>query len=173
MKEFRYSFFAKLIYRYANIPITILLLFYFLVSLSYSIEKWYFIFPAFINAAIIFSLNRFYFKMYRTYPFKIQANNEKLVCSDFTFTKKEIVIDFKDVERVKGGIFSGNNLKPIEIYDGKQKVQIGFNQHLKDFNKLLTIILSNVNRKLYDELLQKVKDNSFIGKIKKPGKPGS
>ena len=169
MKEFRYSFLAKLIYRYVNIPVTVLLLFYFLVSLSYSIEKWYFIIPAFINAAIIFSLNRFYFKMYKTYPFKILANNEKLVCSDFAFKKKEVTIELKNVERVTGGIFSGNNLKPIEVFDGKQKIQIGFNQHIKDFNKLLTVILSNINKKLYDELLQKVKDNSMIRKIKKPG----
>lgn len=110
--------------------------------------------------------------MYRTYPFKITADNRKITCSDFAFSNKEITIDLVNIEKITGGIFSGNNLKPIELYDGKQKIQIGFNQHIGGFNKLLTIILSNINKKLYDELLQKVKENSFIRKIKKPGKTG-
>lgn len=170
MKEFTYPFLAKIIYRYANIPVTLLLLFYVFGSIAGAASDWLYVFPLVINLALILVLNRYYFRMYKMFPYKIKIDNEKMICTGFMNKEKRVEISLLDVEKLTGGIFSGSPIKPIYIYDGKNDVTIGINQHLKDYNKFLTVVLSNINQELYNELLEKIKDNSIINKFKKKEK---
>jgi len=164
MKEFKYPLLAKLIYRYANIPLSLFLIIYIFLTLAAVLNDWVYVFPLVINLIIIYILNRYYFKMYRLFPYIIKADNEKIICNDFMYKNRTVEIRMADITKVTGGIFNGSPVKPIYIYDGKNNITIGFNQHLRDYNKFLTILLSNVKQELYDDLLKKVKDNSIVGK---------
>ncbi len=121
-------------------------------------EKWYFVFFALINGFFIFIINKYFIKTYRLFPFKIEADNEKLVCHNFLMSKKEIKINHSDIENITGGIFSGFPTRPIYIYDGEQKITIGFYSHVGKFQNLLTVILKNIPQPLYNRLLEGMKE---------------
>ncbi|NOX18890.1 MAG: hypothetical protein GXO87_11485 [Chlorobi bacterium] len=158
MKKFGYSFWAKLIYRFANFPISFLLIFYLFVSLVGMIKSWIYVFPFAVNALILFFMNRFYFKSYKLFPYKIEANNEKLVCADFFMSDKKVEIYHSDITEIRGGLFSGQPIRPVYVTDGKQNLTIGFNSHLKGYNELITIILSNIEQDLYAGILDAIKE---------------
>lgn len=167
MKEFTYPVLAKIIYRYANIPISLLLSFYVFVSVVAAVTDWVYIFPLIINLVLLYVLNRYYFKMYRLFPYRLKIDNEKIICTDFMNKARSVEIKLLDVGKITGGIFSGSPVKPIYIYDEKNNVTIGLNQHLKEYNKFLTIVLSNIKQELYNELLENIKENSIVNKFQK------
>lgn len=158
METFKYSFFAKVIYRYGNVIATLFLSVHFFTSLIMMFSKWYFVFFALINGFFIFIINKYFFKTYKLFPFKISADNEKITCGDFFFSKKEVVIYHSDIESISGGIFSGYPTRPIYIHDGKQNIVIGFYSHVGKFQKLVTLILKNIPQHLYDRLLDNMKE---------------
>lgn len=168
MQTFKYSFIAKLIYRFANIPITILLFIIASFSLVGVTIKWYYIIPVLVDISLIYFLNRYYLKLYKQFPFKIEINTQKLICSDFFFSKKRFEIPLSEITGIRGGIFSGTIARPIYLDVASKGLQIGINQHVKGYNKLLTIILSNINQELYNSLLgtmQQISDENT--KLKK------
>ena len=159
MKTFKYSFIARLVYRYANIPANLILLFYLLISILNISRDWKFIFPLVITIILIYVLNRFYIRIYRTFPFRIEINNSKMICSDFVIGNRIIEIQHSDVVKIGGGIFSGRAYMPL--YITTENLTIGISPHLKDYNKLLTIILTNVPKELYTSLLEDIKKIAF------------
>ncbi len=159
MKTFRYTFLPRLLYRYSVIPVNFLLLFYLFVSILVIAKDWRFIFPLLINVILLYILNRFYLKMYKSFPFQIKVNNEEMICSDFVFKKKSIKIKHIDIVSIKGGIFSGGMFAPL--YVSTKDITIGISQHIKDYNELLKIILSNIPSKLYVELLNTMQKNAI------------
>lgn len=180
MKTYTYSFFARLVYRFSNIPATILMALYLLSSLLGLLTEWYYIFPLALNFAIIYFINRFFFRSYKTFPFQIEADNEKLICSDYFFSQKKIEIKHSDITEIRGGLFSGNTSRPIYLYCEKLNETVGLHSHIKNHNDLLTTILSNIPQKLYNDLLDKTKELADIksvkfkkgGRKKKSGKTG-
>lgn len=156
METFKYSFFAKIIYRYGNIIATLMLSVHLISSIYYIREKIFFIIPAIINSAIIFYLNKYFFKTYKLFPFEITVSNDKLICKDFFFSRKKIEIEFKNIDKLSGGIFSGYPTRPIYIHDKSNDAVIGFYSHVGNFQKLLTRILQNIPEKLYNELMKNV-----------------
>ncbi|MEE9432319.1 MAG: hypothetical protein V3V16_14830 [Melioribacteraceae bacterium] len=168
MKTFKYSLLTKFVYRYANIPATIIIVLYLIVSVVGIISDWMFIFPLLINLILIYVLNRFYLKMYKQFPFKIEIDNEKMLCSNFMLNDRTVQINLIEVEKINGGIFSGRAYMPLYIiWEGKQ---IGISPHIKDYNKLLTIILTNIKKELYEELLEEIKKLATPVKRKKKDK---
>ncbi|MBU2492327.1 MAG: hypothetical protein KJ571_06840 [Bacteroidetes bacterium] len=167
MKEYGYPFLARLIYRYANIPVSFLLIIYVFISIVGIREDWLYVISLIINLVLLYVLNRYYFKMYKMFPYKIQIDNEKIICSDFMNKSKRVEVKLIDISRITGGIFSGSPIRPIYISDEKNNITIGFNQHLKDYNKFLTIVLSNIPQELYNDLLEKIKENSIVNKYQK------
>jgi len=81
-----------------------------------------------------------------------------MICSDFFFSDKRIELKLSDISDLKGGIFSGHPSRPIYIFSEKHDLKIGINQHIKGYNKLLTIILQNITQPLYSKLLETMKD---------------
>ncbi len=157
MRTYTYSFFAKFVYRFANIPATLIMLMYMLSSLAGLFTEWYYIFPFALNIAIIYFINRFYFRSYKMFPFHIEADNQKLVCSDYFFSKKKLELYHHEITDIKGGLFSGNTARPIYLYTEKHNETIGLHSHIKSHNELLTIILSNIPQDLYNKLLEQTK----------------
>jgi hypothetical protein len=175
MVTFKYSFLSKLIYRYANIPATIFLSLYLISSLLYIAKEWYYVFPFLLNLTIIIVMNRYYFRSYKLFPYKIEINTEKMICSDFFNRKRIVEIKLKDIDFIEGGSLSGTPAKPIIIHDGAKDVVIGISTHMKNHNKLITIILSNVKQEVYNDVLEIAQElnnatKELISKSKKKNK---
>ena len=172
MKNYKYTFIAKLIYKYANIPATLLLSIHLISSIILIGQEWYHILPAIINAAVIYIINRFYLKIYRQFPFLISIDNEKMICSGFVIGNRKVEVKLSDIDSIKGGIFSGQMTRPVYIHDGKNDVTLGFYNHIKEYNKFITTVLSNIKKDLYDSLLVNMKELGDIrkGKVKKKNK---
>ncbi len=158
MTTHTYSILARLIYRWANIPFTLILLFYLYIYLIAMFHNWYYVIAAMINASIIFIMNKHYIKAYKTFPYKISIDNEKMICEDFLLSNKKVTIYYKDIDKITGSIFSGNKARPLYIFDTKNNVEIGIRVHLKGYNQVVTTILSNIKKDLYESLLDNVKE---------------
>ncbi len=155
-QTFTYPLLFRIIFRYGNIIITILLLLYTIPLVVFLSEKIILAFPLIVNLLIIFFLNRHYFNLYKILPYQIEADDEKIICSKFYLSKKEIVIYYNDITLLSGGIFENKISGLMNVFDGKNNVHFGFYKRLNNSGKLATIILSKVNRELYDVVLEKI-----------------
>lgn len=158
MSTHKYSLFARFIYRWANIPLSLILGFYLIVYILAAFYQWYYVFAVLFEGAILFFLNRYYIRGYKLFPYKISIDNEKMICEDFLFSNKKITIYLKDITEIKGSIFSGNKARPLYIYDVNNNQTIAIRIHLKGYNQVVTKILSNVSKDLYDSLLDRMKE---------------
>ncbi|KAF0139771.1 MAG: hypothetical protein FD122_2946 [Stygiobacter sp.] len=161
MKTYSYSIFAKFWYRYVNIAITLLLLFYTIASFMLAFQKWYYLFVALLNLVIIYLVNRFYINSYSSFPFRIRSDEAGITCENFFLSKKILRIEFADIDGISGGMFSGWNTRPVYIHDSKQNISIGFFAQ-GEFKELLKVILKNINEEFYTELLSKMKQMSAL-----------
>ncbi len=156
MKTYKYSILWKVLYRYGNIPLTLFLLIYLVTSVIGLFSHWYFIFFFCINLLIIIWLNKYYIKTYKLFPFEISADNEKIICTNFMFSKKEIELRMEDIDKLTGGIFSGYQTRPVYIHDSKRNITIGLYANVGKFPELLKIILQNIREDLYKDLVGKI-----------------
>jgi hypothetical protein len=101
-------------------------------------------------------LNRHYFNLYKILPYQIETDDEKIICSKFYLSQKEIAIYYNDITLLSGGIFENKISGLMNVFDGKNNVHFGFYKKLNHSGKLATIILSKVNRELYDVVLEKI-----------------
>lgn len=166
MTIYKYSFFSKFFYRFGNIPVTILLILNLANFLFGILEHWYFIFFVILNLIFIVLLNKYYIKTYKQFPFKITVNNERMICEDFFFSKKIIEMNFADIDKIGGGIFSGYPTRPVYIHASNNRT-IGFYLYAGNFRKLLTTILTNIPEKLYSDLIERMKNLHAPGEQKK------
>jgi hypothetical protein len=162
---FTYPFLFRVIFRYGNIIITPLLLLYTIPLVTFLDEKIILAFPLLVNLFLIYFLNRHYFNLYKILPYLIESDDEKITCSEFFLSKKDIVIYYNDVASLSGGIFENKISGVMKVCDRKNNLCIGFYQRLNNSGKLATIILSKVNRELYDIVLEKIKSGKQ--KVKK------
>jgi hypothetical protein len=151
MEIYNYSFLIKLLYRYGNIFITSLMILNLIPLLVYVDKNAYLIIPIIITLLIIYFTNKFYFLLYKTFPFTIKADEEKLICTDFMFRKKEVVIYYHNIKSISGGIFEGRLSGIMKVCDGKTNICIAFSHRIKNSTKLIATILSKVDKKIYDE----------------------
>jgi hypothetical protein len=98
-------------------------------------------------------VNRTYLTYYKIIPYKIEADDDKMICSDFMFSKNDVTIYFKDIDNLSGGIFSGKSSGIMKVNDSKSKFQVGFSQKMKNSEKLIALILSKVPKDLYNEVI--------------------
>lgn len=158
MQTFKYRFFAKLIYRYGNIPATLLLLIQLYISITVIPRDWVFIFPVLLSLGMLYFLNKVYIKMYKTFPHIIEADNTKMICSDFLIRDRKIEIKMTDIDEITGGMFSGNILRPVYLKSRSTGIVIGLSPHIKNYKLLLKLILSNIRNELYNELLMRIQE---------------
>jgi hypothetical protein len=156
IQTFSYPILFKIIFRYGNIIITPILLVYTISLVTVLEQKIILAFPLLINILLIYFLNRHYFKLYRIIPYKLEVDEEKITCSNFFLSAKEIIIFYKDISSLSGGIFENKLSGVMRVYDSKNNVSIGFYQRLDGASKLATILLSKVNREIYDTVLERI-----------------
>jgi hypothetical protein len=156
MQVFEYPIFFKLLYRFGNIPVTILLSVYLIISVTKLDTELIYIIPVAITLSLVYFINKRYLLLYQTVPYRIAADDEKLVCNNFLLSKKEIIIYYKDIEKITGGIFSRKMRGLMQVCDGRNKICIGFFDKIKNVKSLQTIILSRVNKDVYDNVVESV-----------------
>lgn len=83
-----------------------------------------------------------------------------MICSDFIINNRKVKIKHSEIIEISGGIFAGRSYTPLYIQTENEK--IGISPHLKNYNELLKIILTNVTKEVYMKLLSKVEKNSII-----------
>jgi len=162
---FTYPFLFRIIFRYGNIIVTPILILYSIPLFYFLDEKPILAFPLLVNLGIIYFLNRHYLNLYKIMPYKIEADDEKIVCSDFFLSKKEITIYYNDISSLAGGIFDNKISGLMKVCDNRNNVCIGFYHRLSNSSKLATIILSKVRRDIYDGVLEKIQSGKR--KVKK------
>ncbi len=154
MQTFTYSPIFKIIFRFGNIIVTIFLLLYCIPLIMNIDANKILIVPLVLSLLLIYIINKSYFTYYKILAYKIEADDEKIVCSEFLFSKKVITINYNDIESLKGGVFERKSSGIMEVNDGKNNVTIGFSQKMKDSNKLITLILSKVKKEIYDDVIE-------------------
>ena len=155
-QTFTYPFLFRIIFRFGNIIITLLLVIYSIPLLVALDQRKILVIPLLVSLLVIYFLNRHYLTLYKILPYKIEADNEKIVCSDFFLSKKEIIINYNDIDFLSGGLFENRMSGIMQVCDSKKDFCFGFYHRLRNSNKLVTIILSKVKRELYDEVLEKL-----------------
>jgi len=156
MQTFTYPFYTRIIYRYGNIAATVLLLLYLIPIIIGVDENRYLLIPLAASLFMIYFVNKKYLTLYKVMTYKIEANEDKLVCTDFVFSDRVVVIYFEDIESLSGGIFDGRLRGVMKVCDGKNQICIGFSDKIKDSKKLITLILSKVKKEVYDEVIEKL-----------------
>ncbi len=161
MQTFTYSFFWKFIYRYFNLVVTPLLLIYAFSLVTLIDKNLVIIIPLLLSLFIIYYLNKSYINFYKLVPYKIEIDDEKIICSNFLFRDKTVTILIKDIESISGGIFEGKYRGLMKVCDGKNKLCIGFFDRLKNSGKLVTLILSKVDKKIYDKTIEQIQSSKI------------
>lgn len=167
MQVFTYSLLFKIIFRFGNILVTILLLVYLIPIISYIDQNKLLLIPAAVSLIVIYMINKVYFVYYKILPYKIEADEEKIICSDFLFSTKIITIHYKDIEKISGGIFEGKSSGIMKVSDSTSKLQIGFSQKIGNSEKLVALILSKVPKELYNEVINNLTEIRRQRKSKK------
>lgn len=137
------------------------------------LQNWLYIFPSLFNLIIIVVLNRYYFRTYRLFPFKIEINTEKMICSDYFDKSKVIEIKLSDINDITGGVLSGTPAKPIYIYTKNNETKVGISPNLKNSNKLVTIILSNISKSLYEQVLARMEELNKVSLFREKKSPSN
>lgn len=153
MQNFTYPYFYKILYRYGNIPVTIILSIYLVPAVVNLDKNLLYLIPVILLLLMIYLLNKHYLNLYKIIPYKIEADEEKMICTDFIFSRKEFIIYFGDVESLTGGIFEGRFSGVMKVCDRKNQVCIGFFNRLRNADKLQTLLLTKVQRKVYDNVV--------------------
>ena len=166
MQTFTYPIFWKFIYRFGNILLTPLLLFYALSLVTLIDKNLVILIPFLLSLFILYFLNKSYINFYKLVPNKIEIDGENLICSEFLFRNKKIIIEIKNIESISGGIFDGRYRGLMKVCDGKNKICIGFFDRLTNSSKLVTFILSKVDRKIYDKVIEQIQSSKIRPDVK-------
>ena len=158
MQTFTYSFIFRIIFRYGNIFVTCLLLLYLLPLVVNISSNKILILPIALSLLLIYIINRSYLTYYRILAYNIEADDERIVCSNFLLSKKVITIYYADIESLMRGVFERKSSGIMKVFDGKNNVTIGFPQKMKNSQKLITLILSKVKKEIYDEVIEQLTD---------------
>jgi hypothetical protein len=155
MKEYTYSTLFKFIYRFANLPLTLLLIILIIPMIVNIDNNLLLLIPLIISLLMIYFLNRFYFTLYKIVPFRIYADENRIICKNFLLPHRREEITFKEIQSLSGGKFEGR-LNGIMKINSKSNVSIGFYHNMNNAKEFETFILSKVDKKVYDEVVNRV-----------------
>lgn len=156
MKEtFSYPFLFRMIYRYGNIAATFVLILYMLPMLDFAAastgQKIY----AGIILILIFLLNRYFLRLNQKTPYKIEVENDQVICSDFFLSSKKVIINPTEITDLYGGIFDGKVRGMRRVLT--PETEIIFYHSLQHSDKLEAYLISKVKRGIYDKVVANIK----------------
>ncbi len=156
MRIYTYPLIYHILYRFGNFILTLLLILNFSAALFFLSESLWWILPATISILLLYRLNQYALMLYKILPYKITADSEKIICTNFFLSSKQIIIHYKDISKLSGGIFEGKLHGVMRIHDGRNDTTIGFFHSIKNSNELGTTILSRVPKQIYDDMLNQI-----------------
>ena len=151
-----YSTVLRLLYRYGNVIVTLFLLLYLLPIVVNLDQKLILLLPLLLILFLIYYVNKHYFMLYKIMPFKIEFDDEKMICTKFILGRKKFDVYYADINKLEGGVFDNKMSGIMKVYDGKNSVIIGFYPRIRNSNKLITMILSKVKKEIYDEVMERL-----------------
>jgi hypothetical protein len=157
MKTFRYDLITKFYFRYANLALSFILLAYFIILILNAGNQPFLIVPALLDILIIYTINKYFIRTYKTLPFNINIDDEKISASNFMFGKEVIEINFSDIDGISGGVFGLNRKGLIYIHDGEKSRSISIHPKIENVDLLIKMILNKVNKELRDESIKKLR----------------
>ncbi len=165
MSRFEYPLYAKFFYRYAVIPLSIILLVYLIMMIFGAGEHPVYIALIIIDALILYGANYQYYKSYKLLPFVIETGDEKLTASNFMPGVKKAEIKYSDIDDISGGVFGYNPKGLIFVHDGVQNRTIALHPSMTDINTLLRIIISKLDKDLRGVLLTRLNRQEEESKV--------
>lgn len=155
-EKFIYPLFFRVFYTYGNIPFTLLLIFYLVQVISRSQYDTMHIIFLVLGFSMIILLNRKYFQLYKNLPMELKIIDGKISAQKFFLSGRSLEMNFNEITALSGGIFEGKLSGMIMIIDDKNDKQLVISDRIKNYNILLTTILSKINKPLYDEVILKI-----------------
>jgi len=159
MSSFTYRPFYRLIYRFGNLLLTPIFLIYMLPAIlmfRYEIGQFAYII---VFSVIIVYVNMLYFRLYKILPFRIEIDDEKIICCQFFRKDKTITLSFSGIVKLQGGIFYGKSKGLMQI-EGDNSV-IGFFHHLTNANIFIAALLQNVPPEVYKQIEPQLKSRLY------------
>jgi len=158
-----YSFGSQIIYKYGGLIVGFLMLFYLISGIIAALYNINHIFFVLFVLAVSFLFIKRYYEILKNLPFKISVDNKKIVCENYFFRlKKKVEIEYKDIDKLDGGIFDGRFLKPMRVYSSSKNIEFTFYNRLKNSDKLINMILKNVDKELYKKVLDNLSKRGII-----------
>ena len=155
-EKFVYPFFFRVFYTYGNIPFTLLLIFYIVqIILRGQYDIMHILFLVF-GLSMIILLNRKYLQLYKNLPLEIRIKDDTIIAKKYFLSGKILDMKLKEITRLSGGIFDGKINGMIMLIDEPDEKQIVISDRIKNYNILLTTILSKISKPLYDESVTKI-----------------
>ncbi|QQS35550.1 MAG: hypothetical protein IPM56_15060 [Ignavibacteriales bacterium] len=160
-EKFVYPLVYRLFYTLGSLPFSLLLIFYIVqIFLTSQFDTLHIVFLL-LGISLLLLLNRKFIKLYKNLPLEISVKDDRIIAVKYFLSSKSNEILFSEITGLSGGIFDGKISGMIMLIDEKQNRQMVISDRIKNFNVLLTAILSKVNKAVYDEAISK------IGKLKK------
>lgn len=156
MKIYTYPWYFKIFYRFGNLPLTFLLVFYLIIFLNRLGDHLVFFLPSIITLGLIYLLNRHFLILYKVLPMNIELCEEKLVASGFLFSSRKMEIRFDEISELSGGLFDGKTRGVMKIYDNSNKSYFGYYNTIRNYQELGTTILSKVRKDIYESVLNRI-----------------
>lgn len=152
-KTYTYPVFYRFLYRFGNIVATLFLLMYLIPLLGGMTGRLYEYFYAAVISVFLILINLFFFRIYRTVPFSITIEDDKITGTDYFLSSKKTEMLISKVDRLAGGVFDGKSKGMMRIIDTKAEKEIAFFHGLDESRNLLAYVLSKVPKNLYDSVL--------------------
>ncbi|MBX2975153.1 MAG: hypothetical protein KF721_03395 [Ignavibacteriaceae bacterium] len=154
-KIFTYPLIYRLIYKFGNIPVSLILLLYLPpLIITFKWEYKYIVSGLFLIAAIIF-INRYFYVIAKSIAYKIETDDEKLTATQFLGSGKTVNISFDEIDKLSGGIFDGKPRGMMRIENTASNKTIAFFHSIENARILEALILSKVKKELYDAVIDK------------------
>lgn len=151
-QTFQYSLLMKLIYRYANIPVTLLMVVYLIPIIVVYNGEYLQIISILFLVLIIAAINIFFIKNYSVIPYIIKTDDTKITITGFMMNDRTEDILYSSITNLSGGIFEGRINGLLKVHYGEEKY-FAFFQRIQNAKLLQAILLSKVERQLYDKVL--------------------
>ncbi len=150
---YTYRWIYRILYKYANILATILLLLYLLPALfSFDGRITDYLYILMIVGGI-YLINRHFIKLYKIVPYRIEIIGDTIHCSQYAFSRKKVELRFSDIDKLEGGIFEGKSSGLMKLHTTSRNLTIGFFIKISGAKALESVVLAKVNKDLYHKVL--------------------
>lgn len=153
-KTYTYSRWYRYIYRFANIPATLLGLLYLAPAALTPAPTKLQIAGAAVISLLLIIINLYFRWLWQNVPATISTTAEGITGSGYLFSDKVVSIAYRDIDHLSGGVFSGSYNGVMRVEQGAAGKVIAFFHRIGNAKELEASILTNVREPLYRKVAQ-------------------